>query len=80
MDVDHGTGDSQAQKTEEPVSRINGKMGGFQTIAGAIVLARIGAFAIEIDLGRVFIGGMQVEKGVLGLKPGKEELEIHQRG
>ena len=50
MDVDHVTAESQAQNTAELVSRIEGKCGGFQTIAATIVLARIGPVPIEIDL------------------------------
>ena len=79
MDVNHATGDSQAQKTEEPVARIHIKAKGFTTIAGAIVFARIGAFPVKIELGRVFILAIEVEKSPLGLKPGKEESEVDQR-
>ena len=79
MDVGHTRGDAQAQNTADFVSRIHVKTEGFPTITGTIVLARIGAFPVKIELGGVFILGIKVEKGVLGLKPGKEELEVDQR-
>ena len=79
MHRDKGTGHSCVQIAENPVAGIEVKADRLQTIAGAILLARIGTFAVKINLGGIFVLGMKVDEDSLGFQLGKVEFEIDQR-